>query len=140
MERIIERHGLERAMEIRAQDDDSGFIRNHLDEELAAELDLFHWRASVEGGVEVMSTDIDRLRDTILAPRYNFGAPSVLATRVDQDGSLELVHQHETDGRGLDLRRAEKVLQYVHRVWRRPVRLQTLDEQGRPTTVTAASA
>jgi stage V sporulation protein R len=47
------------------------------------------------------------------------------------DGSLVLRHDYETDGRGLDLERAHKVLEYIHRVWRRPVQLITVDAKGK---------
>ncbi|MAF84167.1 MAG: hypothetical protein CL797_08700 [Chromatiales bacterium] len=68
---------------------------------------------------------------------YNFGAPIVNADRIDVDGKLHLVHDHKTDGRGLDLRRTEKVLNYVQSVWRRPVELETVDASGVSRTLTA---
>ena len=43
------------------------------------------------------------------------------------------MHEHEIDGRGLDVGRAEHVLEYIHRVWRRPVKLATVDRNGSPT-------
>jgi len=39
-----------------------------------------------------------------------------------------LAHDHASDGRDLD--RAERVLDYVARVWRRPVILTTVDDRG----------
>src|SRR4029079_16796194 len=91
-ESIVEEHGLERAFQIRAEDDDFGFIRNHLTQELAEELKLFRFEQSADGGVRVLEHDINALRETILAPKYNFGAPAVLAKNVGHDGSLELHH------------------------------------------------
>jgi len=135
-EKIIEEQGLERAFEIRKQDDDFSFVRNYLTEDLAAELDLFQYVAKKDGAVDVVEFDINELREAILAPRYNFGAPAVCADSVDVDGTLRLVHDHQTDGRGLDLRRSEKVLEYVHRVWRRPVSLDTVDARGAPRQIT----
>jgi stage V sporulation protein R len=41
-----------------------------------------------------------------------------------------LAHEHASDGRGLDTARAKKVLEYTRRAWRRPVRLQTVNEKG----------
>ena len=46
------------------------------------------------------------------------------------DGTLVLAHDHTSDGRGLDAARA-RVLEYVQRVWRRPVMLQTIDSRER---------
>ncbi len=136
-EKIVREQGLERAFEIRRHDDDFSFVRNYLTAELAEELELFRYVAGKDGVVRVVESDIDELRETILAPKYNFGAPVVSADSIDVDGTLHLVHDDRTDGRGLDLRRTEKVLEYVQRVWRRPVRLETVDARGAPRTLTA---
>ena len=135
-EKIIEDKGMEAAYEIRAQDDDFSFVRNHLTEDLAEELDLFNYDVSKDGTVTVAKPDINALRDSVLAPKYNFGAPAVLAVEVGPDGGLQLHHEHETDGRGLDLDRSLKVLEYVHRVWRRPVTLNTVDAKGAAKSLT----
>jgi stage V sporulation protein R len=139
-ERIIDDLGMEKAMQIRSQDDDFSFIRNYLTEELAEELKLFRFKASKDGAIEVVDRDINALRDAILAPKYNFGAPAIVVRHVETDGTLHLVHEHETDGRGLDVKRAEKVLDYVHRIWRRPVKLETVDGRGEPRVLEAPSA
>ena len=110
-------------------------MRNHLTQELAEELKLFRYERSADGGVRVLDHDIDALRETVLAPKYNFGAPAVLAKHIANDGSLTLMHEHETDGRGLDLDRAERVLDYLHKVWRRPIRLETVDAAGQARTL-----
>ncbi|HVE50255.1 MAG TPA: SpoVR family protein [Casimicrobiaceae bacterium] len=129
-ERIVERDGLEAARRICAEEDDFGFVRNHLDAGLAEELDLFVYEANANGEINVVSRDIHRIREAVLAPKFNFGSPRVAVTRLDQDGSLTLAHDHKSDGRGLDLSRAERVLDYVVRVWRRPVTLHTVDDRG----------
>jgi stage V sporulation protein R len=135
-EAIVAERGLDAARRIVEQDDDFSFVRNYLTEELAQELKLFAYAAQPGGHVQVEEPDIDRLREALLAPKFNFGAPAVYATAVGVDGSLALRHDHQVDGRGLDLPRAERVLEYVQRVWRRPVTLATVDEQGRPRTLT----
>jgi stage V sporulation protein R len=53
------------------------------------------------------------------------------------DGSLTLVHDHASDGRGLDTARARKVLEYARRVWRRPVRLVTVNERKEAVELSA---
>jgi stage V sporulation protein R len=68
----------------------------------------------------------------MLAPKYNFGAPSIAASHVHVDGSLDLLHDYKSDGRGLDPERADKVLDYIYRVWRRPIVLHTIDHDGAP--------
>jgi stage V sporulation protein R len=129
-EAIVEEHGLKRAFEIRAEDDDFSFVRNHLTQEIAEELKLFRYERRADGSVTVLDHDIHALRETVLAPKYNFGAPAVLSKHLAHDGTLTLHHEHDTDGRGLDLTRAERVLDYLHKVWRRPVKLETVDGTG----------
>jgi stage V sporulation protein R len=136
-ERIVEKQGLEAARGICAEEDDFGFVRNYLDEKLAEELDLFVYEAADDGSITVVSRDIHAVREAILAPRFNFGSPRVAVTELGIDGSLTLVHDHGSDGRGLDVKRAERVLDYVVRVWRRPVTLHTVDDRGASKVLTA---
>jgi stage V sporulation protein R len=112
------------------EDDDVSFVRNHLNAELAAKLQLFRFGADSSGSVKVLTTDLDALHEVIVGPKYNFGAPSVSALHVRVDGTLELAHDHKVDGRGIDVERANKVLEYIERVWRRPVILHTVDSHG----------
>jgi len=129
-EKIIEEHGLEESRRIMEQDDDFGFLRNHLTREMADELGMFRFNARADGQVKVLEHDMTALRENLLRAKYNFGAPTVAAQHVRVDGTLELLHDHDTDGRGLDLERSRKVLDYVHRVWRRPVVIRTVDNHG----------
>ena len=111
-------------------------MRNHLTQELAEQLKLFRYEQTADGTVRVLDHDIHALRETVLAPKYNFGAPAVLAKHIANDGSLTLFHEHETDGRGLDVDRAERVLDYMHKVWRRPITLETVDGERRSRVLT----
>jgi stage V sporulation protein R len=135
-ERIIDRHGLEAARRVCAEEDDFGFIRNHLDRELAEELDLFSYQSRKDGETRVLSRDIDDVREAILGPKYNYGAPAIAVERMHDDGGLVLRHDHARDGRGLDLDQAEQVMNYVCRVWRKPVTLHTVDFRGVARTLT----
>ena len=129
-ERIIRDHGLEHARRAMMEEDDFGFIRNYLTADIARELDLFVYEARRDGEVRVTDSNLHQLHEAILAPKYNFGAPRVLVDDLRADGTLVLRHDHATDGRGLDPQRAQRVLEYVHRVWRRPVVLYTIDAHG----------
>lgn len=140
-EQIIEKEGMDVALRIRAEEDDCGFIRNHLDEPLAEKLQLLNYSISDDPSsgphIKIEDADIDRLREQIIAPKFNFGAPHVQAVQLSNDGSLTLRHDHVADGRGLDLERAQKVLEYIVLVWRRPITLETVDGDGNPKTLTA---
>ena len=67
-EKIIESEGLEAARHIMEQDDDFGFIRNHLTRELAEELGLFRFSARSDGQVKVLEHDLDGLHEAVLEP------------------------------------------------------------------------
>jgi stage V sporulation protein R len=138
-EKIVEERGLEGARKIMREDDDFAFVRNHLTFDLAKELKLFHFKGPANGTMTVQETDLPLLHDALLAPKYGFGAPTVSAARIHVDGKLELIHDHATDGRGLDPERGRKVLEYIARVWRRPVTLTTVDNDKR-TVELAVSA
>jgi stage V sporulation protein R len=77
------------------------------------------------------------VREAILAPKFNFGAPRVAAVEIKPDGGLILAHEHASDGRGLDAARAKKVLEYARRAWRRQVRLHTVNDRGEPVELAA---
>jgi stage V sporulation protein R len=136
-EKIVEREGLARACEVCRDEDDFGFIRNWLDRELAESAGLFVYEEKADQEIRVASRDLDAIREAILAPKFNYGAPRVAATSLATDGTLELTHDHASDGRGLDTARARKVLEYVRRVWRRPVRLRTINERKEPMELAA---
>jgi stage V sporulation protein R len=136
-ERIVERDGLQRARQVMREEDDFGFIRNYLDRDLAEELDLFVYEVHQGDEIRVAHRDLEAVREAILAPKFNFGAPRVAAVEVRPDGGLILAHEHASDGKGLDATRAKKVLEYTRRVWRRSVRLHTINDRGEPVELVA---
>ncbi len=139
-EDLIERRGLAFARQVMRDEDDFSFVRNYLSVELAEKLELFVYEADHEGGIRIAERDIHGIREAILAPRFNYGAPRIEVKSMHIDGSLELVHDYSGDGRGLDLTRAERVLDYIARVWRRPVSLQTAGASGNPRVICSAPA
>jgi stage V sporulation protein R len=139
-EDIVEKQGIEKARAIMQQDDDFSFVRNYLTMEMAEKLKMFRYQAESNGSVKVADTDLHALHEALLAPKYNFGAPTVAAKHVRVDGTLELWHDHQTDGRGVDPERGRKVLEYLQRVWRRSVVLHTVDEKGEELEIQALAA
>lgn len=129
-EHIIATYGMDKAREVVRDEDDFSFVRNYLDQPLADTLDLFVYEQRKDGKTRIANRDIHAIREAILAPKYNYGAPSISVLAMGADGSLDLRHDYLHDGRGLDLLQAEKVMEYVARVWRRPVSLHTVDFRG----------
>ncbi len=137
-EHIIEKQGIDAARRICREEDDFGFVRNHLNAELADKLDLFVYRAKQDGEIKVLNRDINAVRESIIGNKFNYGAPRIAVTEMKNDGSLVLRHDHGDDGRGLDIERANQVLKYVARVWRRPVTMLTVDSKGKTRELNAA--
>ncbi|HEX7635022.1 MAG TPA: SpoVR family protein, partial [Noviherbaspirillum sp.] len=136
-EDIIEKQGLEAARRIVREEDDFGFIRNYLNRELIEKLELFVYEARDDGDIRIAENSVHAVHEAILAPKFNYGAPRVAANHLHVDGSLQLVHDHQSDGRGVDLGRAERVLEYIGKIWRRPVTLHTVGERGEARVVTS---
>lgn len=136
-EDIVSKYGLEAARRICKEEDDFGFVRNYLTADLIEKLDLFVYEARDDGDIRIVEKDVHAVHEAILSPKFNYGAPRIAANQLHVDGSLQLVHDHQSDGRGLDLSRAERVLEYVGRVWRRPVTLHTVGDRGEARVLTS---
>jgi stage V sporulation protein R len=101
---------------------------------------LFRYEGAPKGPYQVQDLDIEAMHEAMLTPKYAFGAPTVAAQHVSLDGTLELVHDHGTDGRGLDVERSRRVLDYLVKVWRRPIKLSTVNAEGRGFEISVAPA
>ncbi len=139
-EAIVKNSGIDAARQMMREDDDFSFLRNHLTRDIATEMGLFRFQRQQNGQVKVVAGDIEALQESLLMEKFNFGAPRIAVTEVRSDGTLVLQHDSQLDGRGLDTERARKVLQYVKRVWRRPVLLNTVDAASQPVVHSADSA
>jgi stage V sporulation protein R len=139
-EDIVKKSGIDAARQIMCEDDDFSFLRNHLTHEVASEMGLFRYQRPQNGQVKVVAAEIEELHESLLLDKYNFGAPRVAVAEVRGDGTLILQHDSQLDGRGLDPERSRKVLEYVKRVWRRPVLLKTIDAAAQQVEFSADAA
>jgi stage V sporulation protein R len=139
-EEIVKESGIEAARQIMRENDDFSFLRNHLTRTIAKELGLFRYQRQQNGPVKVVAGEIHELQESLLFEKYNFGAPRVSVIEVRNDGTLVLEHDSQLDGRGLDPERSSKVLEYVKRVWRRPVLLKTIDAAAKSIDLSAPEA
>ena len=75
------------------QDDDFGFVRNHLTRELAEELGLFRYSARSDGQVKVLETrPARRCTRRCSRPSTTSARRWCRAAQVRNDGTLELTH------------------------------------------------
>ncbi|HEX5082757.1 MAG TPA: SpoVR family protein [Blastocatellia bacterium] len=125
--------GLAKLMEVRETENDISLLRNYLTEDLCEELDLFVYELVDEEEWTVTDKRWERVRDQLVANMTNFGYPYIEVADGDYDGNLELLLRHRYEGAELDLKYARKVLEYVHKLWGRPVHLDTVIEEEATT-------
>jgi stage V sporulation protein R len=135
-EQIEKKYGMDKMRQIMKEEDDISFIRNWLTEELAEEANFFVYSEKKNGEIKISSKDLKLIKEAIIAPKYNYASPRVAAVETLADGTLILTHDHVSDGRGLDTSKTRKVLDYVKKVWRRPVRMNTINQLGEPIEIT----
>ena len=133
--------GREKLFEVRAEEDDISFIRNYLTEELAEELKLFSYGASCEhdhgtkkcdkcGELVIKSKELDAIIEAIIINKVNYGVPMISIVDIKEE---QLYLKQEPSGLpGLDQPYAEKTIEYIYNLWKRPVHIQTIDESGKP--------
>ncbi len=119
--------GTAKLFEVRATENDVSFLSNYLTKELAAKLKLFTYGYADEDDedekdVEIKSREYDEVIRQLCAPRYNYGAPKIIITEV-KNGELYLRHEKGSLG-DLDLRYAEKTMEYIHELWKNTVIIQ----------------
>jgi len=117
--------GRAKLFEVRELDNDVSFLRNYLTEELCEELDLFVFELVDEEEWTVTEKRWERVRDQLVANMTNFGFPYIEVVDGDYDRNRELYLRHRYEGAELDLKYARKVLEYVYKLWGRPVHLET---------------
>jgi stage V sporulation protein R len=123
--------GREKIFEVRELDNDVSFLRNYLTEELCEELDLFVYELVEEEEWTVTEKRWERVRDQLVSNMTNFGFPYIVVADGDYHGHRELYLKHQFEGAELDSNYARKVLEYVFRLWGRPVHLETIADGER---------
>lgn len=124
--------GMAKLFEVRATENDVSFLANYLTKDLAAELKLFAYGYvdevdQDEHDIEIKSRDYDDVMRQLLAPRYNYGAPKIVIAEVSK-GALHLRHEKGSLG-DLDVRYAEKTMEYIYELWRNLVVLETTHDK-----------
>ncbi len=121
--------GWAKLLEVRETENDISLLRNYLTEELCEKLDLFVYELVEEEEWTITEKRWQKVRDQLVANMTNFGFPYIEVTDGDYRGNRELYLHHRFEGAELDVRYARKVLEYVHKLWGRPVHLETVVEE-----------
>lgn len=124
LEYIERREGTEALFDIREMESDVSFLRNYLTKGLVEEMDLFLYGRDRDV-YRVTEKDVAAVRDTLIRQRTNGGYPYITAMDDDYGGNGELLLLHRYEGLELDRKYVDRTLPLVHRLWGRPVHLQT---------------
>jgi stage V sporulation protein R len=77
----------------------------------------------------VVDRDWRKVKARLLFSLTNMGQPSVQVTEANYGNRGELYLRHRYEGIPLDLEKARDTLRNLHRIWRRPVHLETADDE-----------
>jgi stage V sporulation protein R len=117
--------GRAKMFEVRELENDVSFLRNYLTRRLVDDLDLYLYRREGDQWV-IVEKDWRKVRDALVESMTNFGFPYLLVETGDHLRRGELYLRHSFDGRELDRHYAARTLRYLHRIWGRPVHVETV--------------
>jgi stage V sporulation protein R len=124
--------GRQKIFEVRRFHNDITFIDEFLTPEFALEQKLFTFQYNRETDLyEIASREFEEIKRKLLLRLTNFGQPFIYVEDANYGnrGDLYLRHRHE----GIDLRLdyARDTLRNIHRIWTRPVHLETVIDDKR---------
>jgi stage V sporulation protein R len=123
--------GREKIFQVRAIYNDMTFIDEFLTEEFCREQKLFTYSLNERNNrYEVADRSFTAVKEKLLASLTNLGHPYITVADANYDNRGELLLRHRFDG--LELRRdfASATLEALHRIWTRPVHLETVAAQA----------
>ena len=119
--------GREKIFQVRAIYNDMTFIDEFLTEEFCREHRLFTYAWNERtGNWEIDSRSFRKIRETLLFSLTNMGHPRITVVDANWDNRGELYLKHHFDGVPLRLDYARATLENLHRIWTRPVHVQTV--------------
>ena len=119
--------GREKIFEVRRIYNDLTFVDAFLTKEFCARQKMFVWRKNAQTNrYEIADRDFAAVKDQFLRQLTNAGQPRIVVTESNLFNRGELLLRHLHDGPDLELAEARDVLKNLHRIWGRPVHLQTL--------------
>jgi stage V sporulation protein R len=121
--------GRQKIFEVRKIYNDVMFIDAFLNEEFCERLKLFVYGYDGRTGRHVLvSRDWRKVKERLLFSLTNLGQPIIHVVDANYANRGELYLKHRYEGMPLDPEKAKDTLKNLHRVWRRPVHLETEDD------------
>ncbi len=125
-EYLIEAHGFEEAISMRATHNDITFLRCYADEEFLKSMNYFSYSFKKDKKAITIDDVSDqagweKVRDELINNVGLNRIPVVYVEAIENNNTLSLAHEH--DGRDLDLAYAQKVYAHIKTLWGDEVRL-----------------
>jgi stage V sporulation protein R len=121
--------GRQKIFEVRRIYNDVTFIDDFLSEDFCERLKLYVYGYDSRSGRHVVvSKDWRKVKEKLLFSLTNLGQPLIDVVDANYSNRGELYLKHRFEGVALDVENAKDTLKNLHRVWRRPVHLETVDE------------
>ena len=120
--------GRAKLFEVRETESDVSLLRNYLTKDLIEDLDLYLYAKEDDEWV-IVEKNWEKVRDGIVASMTNFGYPYITIEDADFNRNSELLLKHHFERYELDVKYAQKTLEYVYAIWSRPVHLDTVFEE-----------
>ncbi|MFP4598671.1 MAG: SpoVR family protein, partial [Persicimonas sp.] len=121
--------GRKKIFEVRKLYNDVTFIDEFLTEEFARENKMFTFGYNRKSGNwEIESREFQEVKEKLLTQLTNFGQPFIYVKDGNFKNRGELLLHHKFDGTPLRFDYAQGVLEALHRVWKRPVNIETIVE------------
>ena len=122
--------GRQKIFEVRKVYNDVTFVDAFLNEEFCERLKLYVYGFDTRSGRHVIvSRDWKKVKERLLFSLTNMGQPIVHVTESNYSNRGELYLKHRFEGVPLDVEKAKDTLKNLHRLWRRPVHLETTEDQ-----------
>ena len=125
--------GRQKIFEVRRIHNDVTFIDTFLTVDFCRRYKLFSYRHNDQTEMyEIESREFKKIKERLLFNLTNFGQPIIRVKDANHRNRGELYLQHEYFGVDLKIDHAQDTLRHLHRLWTRPVHLETCVD-GRPT-------
>jgi stage V sporulation protein R len=121
--------GRQKIFEVRRVYNDLMFIDAFMDQEFCERLKLYSYGYDSRAGrYVIVDRDWRKVKERLLASLTNVGQPIVHVVDANHANRGELYLKHRFEGITLDLERAWDTLRNLQRIWRRPVHLETAED------------
>jgi len=121
--------GRQKIFEVRKIYNDVTFIDAFMTEEFCERLKLYVYGWDSRAGKHVIvSKDWRKVKERLLFSLTNLGQPIVHVVDANHGNRGELYLQHRFEGVPLDVEKARDTLKSLQKLWRRPVHLETTDD------------